>query len=412
MVEKDKLISILICTILFVWIALPTGFNVSFGIAIKNTLFRFNVWFSIILCILLLLLSRNRSAIGRNYQWFGLFVFYCVINTFFHLFNQTIISASTGIDAILTLVLPFILVKSFSGLTELINRKRVIVFLKVMGLYLILQVFLTGFIATFRGWDSSVDLERTSTTLGESNCTAYFLTGIGVLLIVEYLNFRKKADLILLVFVSLAILRSQSRGAVGLLILIFAVNVLFGNSKGKLRLVLFGIIALFGIYFTNPDVLYNLYLRIFTGQSSGSDMARELYRSTALAEFGKRPVTGAGIGLLVYRLSRINRYITDIPNPHNQWASLLAETGIMGTAIFVFSQISLIKRSLFESKNVRVIAICFSLYLVFGFMFEAMFTAEIRASLCFWIYWILIEYYSAIDGEFNEGFNYRSMGNR
>lgn len=412
MVKKDKLISILICTILFVWVALPTGFNVRFGIAINNTLFRFNVWFSIILCIPLLLLSRNRIAVGKNYRWFLLFILFCVINTFFHLLNQSSISVSTGIYAILTLVLPFVLVKNFSSLNDLMNRKLVIAFLKVLGVYLILQVFFTSFIATFRGWDSSVDLERTSTTLGESNCTAYFLTGIAVLLVVEYLNFRKKLDLILLVFVSLAILLSQTRGAVGLLILIFAVSVLFGNSKGKLRLVLFGIIALFGIYFTNPEVFSNLYLRIFTGQSSGSDMARELYRSTALAEFSKRPITGSGMGLLVYRLSRINRYITDIPNPHNQWASLLAETGIMGTVLFVFSQISIIKRSLHESKNVRVIAICFLLYLVFGFMFEAMFTAEIRASLCFWIYWILIEYYRAIDGELDEGFNYRSMGYR
>lgn len=395
MVKKESVKIVIICIILALWIAVPTSVNVNFAIVLSNTTFRLNIWLSIILILILLPLIYDGKIKKKFDKLYILFLVYCSVNTGFHLLLADI-GLFTGIDAILTITLPYILVKGFSSIKKQQNKKIIINFVKLLGIYIVLQVFFTSVIARLRRWDSSVISDRASTTLGESNCTAYFLVAICALLIALYIKKSSKIDLVQLLFTILAVLLSQSRGAIGCLIVIFAIALLMSNIKNKFKIVVFGIIGLVGIYVWKPDIYINLYLRIFTDQSKDSNLSRVLYLDNALDTFFKQPFTGYGNGLLIYRLSRVERYLTDIPNPHNQWGALLAETGLVGIILFVASQFSYIKHRVNKGWECKFLSFSLAFYIVVGFMFETMYTNEIRTSICFWLYWFIIEYFNDI----------------
>ena len=398
MIKSERVKSIIVCTILALWIAIPTGINLKFAIVLSNTVFRMNTWVSLILCVILVPLITD-GKVKKNFdKLYLLFLLYCCINTIFKLFSVEK-SLSVAVDAILILTLPYILVKAFSSIKIPLYKDYVINFIKLLGGYIVLQVFLSSLIAEIRDWDSSAISDRASSTLGESNCTAYFLVGICLLLLTLYIKKRRSMDLVQLLVTVVAILLSQSRGALGCLIIIFATAFVMSNVKIKSKMIILIIAGLVGIYFWNPDIYANLYMRIFTEQSQGSNLSRIQYLSHALNAFVEKPILGYGNGLLIYRLSRSERYLTDIPNPHNQWVALLVETGAVGVLLFVMSQVSYIKRGVRKGWESRFTSVSLFFYIIIGFMFETLYTGDIRTSLCFWLYWFIIEYFD--DSQYN-----------
>lgn len=391
MVNKDRLKADIICIILILWTALSTKFNVDFAINISNTVFRFNIWSTTLLCALLVPLSTNGVIKKKFDRLYLLFLLYCFINTILHLFGTNVTFAS-GLEAFLTVTLPFIVVRSYASIKADALRERVIKVIKVLGVYITLQVFFSSVIGRIRGWGIT-DFSRTSTTIGESNCTAYFLVCICLLSMLCFLRNRKKLDLFQLIVTSLAVLMSLCRGAIGCLVMMYAVTICFCTVKDRLKVIVLFLAAGAAVFIVKPDILINIYLRIFTDQSAASNTARQVFSQNALTHFKEHPLLGAGNGLLIGRLSRMNSYSSDITNPHNQWVALLVETGIIGTGLFAVSQASYLFHNFRHNRYTKIACSTFLIYLLAGFLFETLYTGDIRASLCFWLYWIIIHFF-------------------
>ena len=395
MVRKNTIRMFLACMCLFLWVAVPTAFNIAHAITISNTTFRFNVWTSAIICALLFLSNIRSIKMNRFDIAYFLFVIYSMFNTVI----QANISGkylSSGIDALLTLILPYIILKTVFMLeSDLVSK--VFIFIKVLAVFITIQTYATNAIALIRGWTDVSD--RASTTLGESNTTAGFLVAIALLLLISYIKNNSRLDLINFGFTSIAILMSQTRSAIGLLALFISVILFAYGQKTRWRILVYIAIGAVGIYFINPDIYNDIYLRIFTSQSSGSDQLRKTLRDIGLLEFYKRPFFGAGNGLLIYRISRVARYSTDIGNTHNQWVALLAESGITGMLLFVTFVLTYVSHFKKHTKETSVISVCFLIFVALGFLFETFLTAEIRTSICFWMYPLMMVYF-AFDNEY------------
>lgn len=393
MLNKEQLKTDIICVILILLTALSTKFNLNFSINISNTIFRFNILSTLFLCVLLILLSLNGARKKKFDYLYLLFILYCFINTLLHLFDTNVTFAS-GLEAILTLTLPFIVVRSYATIEKNTLRERVIKVIKILGYYIAVQVFFSSLIGSNRGWVDT-DYSRTSTTIGESNCTAYFLVCICLLSMLCFIRERRKIDLFQLIVTSIAVLMSLCRGAIGCLVMMYAVTALFCDVKGRLKVIVLFLTVGIAVFIMKPDILMDVYLRIFSNQSMESNSIRQVVRQNALAHFKEHPLLGSGNGLLIGRLSRVNYYLSDIANPHNQWVALLAETGIIGTSLFALSQVSYLFDNYGNNRYTKIASLTFLIYLLAGFQFETLYTGDIRASLCFWIYFILIHFFSA-----------------
>lgn len=390
MVRKNTIRMVLVCACLFLWVAVPTAFNIAYAITITNTTFRFNVWTSAIICVLLCLSNIRNIKINRFDIAYLIFVIYCMVNTSIQA-NISSKYLSSGIDALLTLILPYILLKTVFMLeSDLVSK--VFTFIKALAIYITIQTYATNAIALIRGWSEVSD--RASTTLGESNTTAGFLIAIALLLLISYIKNNSRLDLIIFGFTVIAILMSQTRSAIGLLALFIAVIFFVYGQKTRWKIFMYMAVGAVAIYLINPEIYNDIYLRIFTSQSSGSDQLRKTLREIGLLEFYKHPLFGSGNGLLIYRISRVARYSTDIGNTHNQWVALLAESGITGLLLFVAFVLSYTVHFKKCTKETNVVSICFLIFVALGFLFETFLTAEIRTSLCFWIYPLMMIYFA------------------
>ncbi len=396
MIKKDKIKVLLICAVFILWTCVPVGFNIAFSINIGQTVFRFNVWLSTIILLFLIFVRRNHSTskFDRRYIVFLSFVF---ISGLFIFFRNSIYSISSLFDGLLIILLPFLFFKS---LRTIKNEKLLELFIfvvKLVGAFIILQVFSTEIIAALRKWTDQTNLDRGFSTIGESNATAYFLLSISILLFLEFLRKKSKFDLIILLCSCIAILRSQTRAAIGILCIFCFIIFCFLYKAAKIKFFFGVMVGLIALAFFDVDIFINIYERVFTESSSGSNTLRSLLLEEGLNAANQKIVFGWGIGLLINRISRMGRYITDIGNPHNQWVALLAETGIVGVFLFCLSLPPIFKAYKEQCKSIKIIKWCFAVFILSSFMFETLFTAEIRTTICFWMFPCMLHCYSIFE---------------
>lgn len=216
---------------------------------------------------------------------------------------------------------------------------------------------------------------------------AFYLTLFAFVCITEIIEGRKKRLLyIALLFLSLLMILTTAKRSALLLVIVVPILFYIKFIKGRsirtigklstLKIVFgFAIIALGFIYFisAHPDFLTNLIEKEET-LSNSQDISNGRYDLWDIAYKGFLSSPLYGIGLKqIYNLTGFD--------VHNTYIQILAETGILGFVIFLFSvtcvyksSVKNVKRYLFlcnDSKDIKAISLGFMIFIfliIYGFV--------------------------------------------
>jgi O-antigen ligase len=329
--------------------------------------------------------SINKIKLLRiNELFYTLFLFFATIGGLISaLILQNDVAIFSVVESIIVLSLPFLLYLRISNITNKSLNKDYYFGIVFIGLLVAVQVFFNSIFGNLMGWN--VQLERASTTVGGATTTALVLYSIMTISLYQALKTNKLFFKISTLFLILAVLFTETRSAILLMVVLSMSYALNLRKKHLWKYMALFVITLALIYFVNPEPFETIYARFFTNKSSASNEARLFLAKSALLEFMKNPIIGTGLGLGIIRLVDVNSLSTQLSNPHNQHIALLLETGIIGYTLFILFITTTIGRTISSIGRKKIVLRSLIVLVVFGFMFEVLLSVDIRASMSFWI---------------------------
>lgn len=301
-----------------------------------------------------------------------------IFNAFSSKFEQTVLLSSLQLLVLLSIfLLPFFLniKKMYNNIILVFSSSAIFqsiwLFLQTMNkghLNKDIEVFLQGFNYSVVSTENS-DLQRLPGTFFESSILGTFLITILSLLLVSLVqNKLKNAKEKMIVQTTsflcvLAILLTGSRAIYALLIILLITIVIIGKLANKEN-----IQKIISVYKSNISlILISFILTVITipyllarlgsighmFSAEGSGTYRIQLSEYALRIMEKKPLLGVGLNLSPYYLATAftsEDYFIDPAHPHNIFVQLLAETGVVGTILFMLF-IYLVLRKNFVSQK-------------------------------------------------------------
>ena len=381
--KKDHILMVTVIVSLILLLCIPLSIAENFAIQTVAVDIRGNIVLTgFILSLVLMALPMNINKIDGAY--FVLVLFYFLISLIRLLIVEEYQIDST-INPMLDLTIPFLLylyIKSIKDdhVFELIQYAVI-----GIGFFVALQVLLFNLIVPLVGWSDWRDT-RPITTIGESTISAYALVVFFMVTLINYLRNKRKILILFLALFSFAILLEETRGAL-LTYLVFIMFIMIAADLSHRIKLLVGFIILFlSILVIDPQIYHELFLRIFTDNSIGSnDLRLELFKE-GLSRFSEYPLFGTGIGFSLDRTISKLVYSTYIGNPHNQFLSIMVETGIVGFLLLFSWFITILISSLRKITGVnKYYCYAYISFICSAFWFENFLTSDIRGAIGFWI---------------------------
>lgn len=293
----------------------------------------------------------------------SLFIISTAISSIFSIFDIPIILASLQVVVLLfVFLMPFFLAfsrKQLNNLYLMIASSTIF-----QSIWLILQtinkghlnrdleVFLPGAEFGIRSSENQ-DLPRLTGTFFESSILGTFLLTNLTILALALVNRRvkniKNQQIILFAVIIglIATLLTGSRAIYGFILISLIMIAYIGNylSRQKIQTFLKSLVAnkaylailVLGIIFVSPYLFSRLSSTNQVFSKEGSGTYRIQLSQMALRLTDKKPLLGVGLDLSPYYLATSfpqENYFVDPAHPHNLIIQLLAETGIVGTALF------------------------------------------------------------------------------
>ncbi len=213
---------------------------------------------------------------------------------------------------------------------------------------------------------------RPYATFSHPNVLAGYLN----IVVVFYLFFLqrsvKKINIIVILFAAIGIFVSLSR--VGILVFLISIAIFFcitifekyKKGKSNPRYLIYALMAglsLALVYFIFEN--NNLFIQRFLGirLTDESILQRTLFVKEALEMFFKSPVFGVGLGNFIPNLGKAFLSPGQLQPVHNIFLLILAETGIVGFAAFIF----LFKKVISNAKNIYFLMLIISLIVLGSF---------------------------------------------
>ena len=315
-------------------------------------------------------------------------LFYLLITFWIIFFTSTIINSPDDIKVILKsfayfrfIILPFVIIY----MMDRIDRKKFIIFLNLIIIFLILDIFFQMYFKVdFFGYRleelENTLMDRISGFFGHELIAGTYLSLFGFLALfllkeVRIFNEKKYLYLIYFIFLISAILVTGDRVGVLFIFGIILFNLLFNNNLRKYFLLFFLIFIFLGTaIIKNNEKLSDRYIdnfapvkntKIFTNPSF-DEIINSPWVSHYLVSWimiKEKPLLGFGnrgfrkyCGEFIGKEQISNYKGKCTTHPHNTYFEILVETGLIGFIIFVFFNLSIfIKVLKISNQNVFLI---------------------------------------------------------
>jgi O-antigen ligase len=360
-------------------------YNFIYFLLLSFCLGSFFVNLSTVICLIIFAIRYNTIKI---YIHQFKILFYLLIVFWIIFFTSTITNSSDDIKVILKsfaylrfIILPFVVIY----MMDRIDRKKFIIFLNLIIIFLILDIFFQYYFnVDFFGYRleelGNPRMDRISGFFGYELIAGTYLSLFGFLalfLLKEANVFSKKKYIyfIYFIFLILAILVTGDR--VGLLFIfgIILFNLIFNNNLRKYFLLFFLTFSILGtVVIKNNEKLYERYIDIFAPvkntkiftNPSFDGIINSPWVSHYLVSWimvKEKPLSGFGNrGFRKYcsefinkeQISNYKRKCTT--HPHNTYFEILVETGLIGFIVFVFFNLNIFVKVLkISNQNIFLI---------------------------------------------------------
>lgn len=367
----------LISFILCLWLLIPVSVNDYLSIALYGIPIRFNITASSVAClILLLLLLKRHLSLDRFDIVYIVFVLYVGLVGLFKLIVLDNVYIVYFIYDILTLIMPWIIYKAIKQMPINDQYLIIIVFASICCV-VVFEVLLFGIYFGIDNWGNSTS-DRAYSTVGAATSTSLLLlTGFSCSIILYFRN-RQKFFLFTSMLYLIGMLILQTRSSLILCSIIFFILSIRYKCV-KVTFLLFILCCI--IYTVNNNIFDNIYLRFFTDNSLNSDELRREYIINGLHKFSDNYLLGTGLGLGIHSILNIQHGMID--SPHNQYISLLAETGILGCFLY-YASVCCFVRNILHKKCFDMLSVLVILIFLGG-CFEVLLYKDIRHVLVMWM---------------------------
>lgn len=279
-------------------------------------------------------LITKSVVINKLTIFMGGFTFFCFLSSFWAIDSD--LAISKGITMLQLFALVFLL---YNYLLRENKLNFLITALCIAGtVYAVYTIFYFGIEEYFAGLEEG---ERMGSEIANVN-TIGMATAAAALISLWHVFYNKKYwYLVLTVICGTVALGSGSRkGLIMLIMGIFLLFVLKGNSKKKITSILQGVLILAALFLVLQlpifeTITYRMegVINFLTGEGSvdHSTMVRSKMISYGWEQFLATPFTGIGIGNSGYVTTKV---ISNFTYLHNNYIELLASVGIFGTLIY------------------------------------------------------------------------------
>ena len=360
-------------------------YNFIYFLLLSFCLGSFFINLSTAICLIIFVIRFNTI---KTYICDFKILFYLLIVFWIIFFTSTIINSLDDIKVILKsfaylrfIILPFVIIY----MMDRIDRKKFIIFLNLIIIFLILDVFFQFYFnVDFFGYRleelGNPRMDRISGFFGYELIAGTYLSlfGFTALFLLKEINiFNEKKYLYFIYFIFLisAILVTGDRVGVLFIFGIILFNLLFNNNLRKYFLLFLLIFAILGTaVIKNNEKLYERYIdkfapvkntKIFTNPSfdgiinspwvSHYLVSWIMIKEKPLLGFGNRGFRKyCGEFIDKEQISTYKRKCTT--HPHNTYFEILVETGLIGFIVFIFFNLSIfIKVLKISNQNVFLI---------------------------------------------------------